>query len=228
MRSSILILTVVAFTTAACDTSQHTASDSNSRTQPSPSAPEIKPPQVQVPQPPQIEIPQPGIPQVNIPQPGIPQVNIPQPEIPQVDIPEIQIPKITIPSIRVQENQDLTVITLPSDVLFDFDKDNIRPDADMALRQISEVLTKRYANKPLQINGHTDSVADDAYNQDLSERRAASVKRWLSEQGKVAESRMKTRGYGELQPVVPNTKPDGSDEPEGRQKNRRVEVVIQK
>lgn len=226
MRSSILIsLTVVVFTTAACDTSQRTASDSNSKVQPSPSVPEINPPQIQVPQPkpPQIEIPK-----VNIPQPGIPKVNIPQVEIPKVSIPEIQIPEITIPTIKVQENQDLTIITLPADVLFDFDKDSIRPDAETALRQLSGVLTKRYANNPLQINGHTDAIADDAYNQDLSERRAASVKRWLSKQDNVAESRMTTQGYGESKPVAPNTKPDGSDNPEGRQRNRRVEVVIQK
>lgn len=62
----------------------------------------------------------------------------------------------------------------------------------------------------------------------MSERRAKAVSSWLNENYQVAVERMTTKGYGESQPVAPNTKPDGQDDPVGRQQNRRVEVVIQK
>lgn len=62
----------------------------------------------------------------------------------------------------------------------------------------------------------------------LSDRRANSVKQWLIAQGQVAGDRMSTKGFGKTQPRVANTKPDGSDDPAGRQQNRRVELVIEK
>lgn len=116
-------------------------------------------------------------------------------------------------------------IDLAADVLFDFDKADLRPDALPALQKVGEVL-KSYPNAPVLIEGHTDSVGNDQYNQQLSERRAASVQRALAARG--ATNPMATRGWGETKPVAPNTKPDGSDNPEGRQKNRRVEIVVRK
>jgi outer membrane protein OmpA-like peptidoglycan-associated protein len=78
---------------------------------------------------------------------------------------------------------------------------------------------------PMQVDGHTDSIGSDAYNQSLSERRAASVKAWLVAHDGVPAA-TPIRGFGKTRPVAPNSKPDGSDAPDGRQKNRRVEVVI--
>jgi outer membrane protein OmpA-like peptidoglycan-associated protein len=76
------------------------------------------------------------------------------------------------------------------------------------------------------IEGHTDDKGPVDYNQRLSERRAAAVQRWLAGNGGLKGVAMKTRGWGATKPVAPNTRPDGSDDPAGRQRNRRVEIVI--
>ncbi len=118
-------------------------------------------------------------------------------------------------------------IVLPADVLFDFDKANIRPDAADALQQTLTVI--RYdKDVPIRINGHTDSKGTDAYNQTLLEQRSQSVQQWLITQGNVSAARLTTQGFGESQPRAQNTQSDGSDNPVGRQLNRRVEIVIQK
>ncbi|AFY79198.1 MAG: OmpA family protein [Hydrococcus sp. C42_A2020_068] len=157
-----------------------------------------------------------------------PEIRQPKVEAPQVTIPEVQIPEITFPGIRVQQSQNSTVITIAADILFDFDRATLRPDAEAALRQISTAIAKHYPQNPMQIQGHTDAIGSDSYNQDLSVRRAVAVKQWLQQQGNVAASRMSAIGYGESRPVAANTKADGSDNPEGRQKNRRVEIVIRR
>ncbi|MBU1374629.1 MAG: OmpA family protein [Alphaproteobacteria bacterium] len=114
------------------------------------------------------------------------------------------------------------VVDLPADVLFDFDKATLRPDATAPLRKVANLVAS-YPSAPIAINGHTDSKGDDAYNDALSVRRAATVAAWVkANTGRAATS----RGLGERQPVAPNAKPDGSDDPEGRQRNRRVEIVI--
>ena len=65
-----------------------------------------------------------------------------------------------------------------------------------------------------------------AYNMTLSDNRAGAVKKWLVDDGSIKASRITTRGLGETKPVSPNKTPDGSDNPEGRQKNRRVELTL--
>jgi outer membrane protein OmpA-like peptidoglycan-associated protein len=116
-------------------------------------------------------------------------------------------------------------IELDADVLFDFDKYNLRPEAADSLRKVGEV-AKSYGNSPVLIEGHTDSKGSHPYNMTLSENRAASVKNWLVQNAGVSASRLTARGWGETKPVAPNKKPDGSDDPVGRQKNRRVEITI--
>ena len=111
-------------------------------------------------------------------------------------------------------------IRLPGSVLFDFDSDRIRPDAERTLAEVAEVM-KAYGGRPMRVEGHTDSVASDAYNQALSERRAQSVQRWLAGSGGV-KGAIAPRGFGESKPV------DTNDTPAGRQQNRRVEIVIEK
>jgi OmpA-OmpF porin, OOP family len=74
------------------------------------------------------------------------------------------------------------------------------------------------------IEGYTDSIGSEAYNQRLSERRANAVKRYLVTQG-VEADRLETRGQGESNPVAPNTTPEGRDNPEGRAMNRRAELT---
>jgi OOP family OmpA-OmpF porin len=103
-------------------------------------------------------------------------------------------------------------------VNFDFDKSNIRPDAAVILDEAVSVLGGSSA--PVAIEGHTDWIGSEAYNQGLSERRAESVRRYLVEHG-VDESRLSTAGYGESRPIASN------ETREGRALNRRVELMVQ-
>ena len=114
-------------------------------------------------------------------------------------------------------------ISLAADVLFDFDKADLRAEAAPALEKVVAVL-QAYPKAAVLIEGHTDGKGNDQYNQKLSERRADAVRRWLAEHGIVAA--MTTRGWGKTRPVAPNTKPNGTDDPDGRQKNRRVEITV--
>jgi len=129
--------------------------------------------------------------------------------------------------VRVQDTPEEIRILLAADVLFDFDKDNIRSDAADALRNAA-VFLKDHANSPVRIEGHTDSKGTDSYNQALSGRRAASVKQWLVAQAMIASSRLSTNGAGESSPIAPNVNSDGSDNADGRQQNRRVEIRLRK
>jgi OOP family OmpA-OmpF porin len=78
----------------------------------------------------------------------------------------------------------------------------------------------------VRVDGHTDSVGSTAANQQLSDRRARSVVEYLVAVG-VDAGRLHPRGFGEAWPIAPNANPDGSDDPDGRARNRRVEVVIE-
>jgi outer membrane protein OmpA-like peptidoglycan-associated protein len=116
-------------------------------------------------------------------------------------------------------------IELDADVLFDFDKYNLKPEATESLKKVSQVV-QSYAQAPLLIEGHTDGMGAHAHNMKLSEDRAASVKHWLVQNAAVPENRITTRGWGETKPVAPNKNPNGTDNPAGRQKNRRVELTL--
>ena len=119
-----------------------------------------------------------------------------------------------------ETNLEITV-DLPADVLFDFDKSDIRPDAATALAKLAVIIRAQPKGRT-RIEGHTDSKGDDAYNQKLSERRAESVKNWLTTKESLDGSRMTTKGWGEAKPVAPN------DTDANRQKNRRVQAIIAK
>jgi len=105
-----------------------------------------------------------------------------------------------------------------SDVLFDTGSYTLKPGAREKLAKISGIVLA-HVGLSLQIEGHTDSVGGDEFNQQLSERRADSVREFLAEQG-VAPSSITARGFGKMQPVASN------DTAEGRQRNRRVELVV--
>jgi OOP family OmpA-OmpF porin len=114
------------------------------------------------------------------------------------------------------------VITLSDRVLFDFDKSDIRPDASKVLDVLATAL-KSVPAKSMEIRGHTDAKGSDDYNQALSERRAQSVVHALQSRASARDAT--ARGYGESQPVAPNTL-RGADNPGGRQLNRRVEIFV--
>ena len=111
-------------------------------------------------------------------------------------------------------------------VNFDFDKATLRPDAVAILAEATEIL-KRYPDLRVEVAGHTDSKGTDAYNQKLSERRATAVYDYLTKNGVAASRLVGPTGYGESRPIAPNTNADGSDNPEGRAKNRRTELNVQ-
>ena len=105
-----------------------------------------------------------------------------------------------------------------SDVLFDTAQHTLKPGAREKLSKVSGILLS-HPGLTLDIEGHTDSVGSDDYNQSLSERRAESVKSYLIQQG-IPSATIKARGLGEAQPVASN------DSAAGRQRNRRVELVV--
>jgi outer membrane protein OmpA-like peptidoglycan-associated protein len=131
-----------------------------------------------------------------------------------------------VTDLKVKETETDVRIELAADVLFDFDKATLLPKAEATLTKAADFIRERAAGT-VRIEGHTDAKGDDAYNQRLSERRADSVRQWLARQ-RLGSLKFSSRGFGETQPVAPNAKPDGADDPDGRQKNRRVEIVISK
>lgn len=135
---------------------------------------------------------------------------------------------IEFPSGPIRTETASTIeVTLPADILFDFDKADIRPAARGPLHEVAE-LVRTKAHGPVAIQGYTDALGNDAYNQKLSERRAAAVRNWLATQEGLSSTRFSTIGFGARNPVAPNRKPDGTDDPEGRQLNRRVTLIIRK
>lgn len=118
-----------------------------------------------------------------------------------------------VPSIEANS----LLITLDSGILFDVDKYDLRPEAEEVLKNLAIVL-KEADIKVFEVDGHTDSDAGDKHNQVLSENRANAVKNFLTSQGITAEITIK--GYGKTRPIASN------DTPEGKQKNRRVEIII--
>ncbi len=125
----------------------------------------------------------------------------------------IQLPPIIVGSKVVLNN-----------VFFDFDKATLRQTSNIELRNIVRFLNK-YKNIVVEISGHTDSKGEPAYNLKLSQDRAKAVTDYLVDKG-IKKERMISKGYGETMPGAPNKNPDGSDNPDGRQLNRRVELKI--
>lgn len=102
---------------------------------------------------------------------------------------------------------------------FDFDKSDIR-ESDVAKLKKAVEFVKKYPGFKIQLEGHTCSIGTEEYNQGLSERRAAAVKKYLVQEGGIDGKRITTIGYGESNPAATN------DTREGREKNRRVEILI--
>ncbi len=110
-----------------------------------------------------------------------------------------------------------TIMSL-ADILFDFDKAVLRREAELNLAKVAVIL-QQYPEMHIYVEGHTDNIGTEEYNQKLSEARAKAVYDFLASQG-VDAGRMETAGYGFSQPVASN------ETEEGRQKNRRVDLVI--
>lgn len=132
-----------------------------------------------------------------------------------------------VQSLEVEETETEIRIELAADVLFDFDKADIRAEAAEALQAVGQIIRENPGRR-VRVEGHTDAKGSDSYNQKLSDRRATSVRDWLVKQEGLGQTEFQVKGFGETKPAAANEKPDGSDDPEGRQKNRRVEIVVMK
>jgi len=136
---------------------------------------------------------------------------------------EIQVPK-GIEAVHATKDKCEERLSVVADALFDFDKSNLRADAEETLQAAGPEIAK-LGGAPSAIEGHTDAIGSDAYNMKLSEARAKTVRDWLAGHGFVPAA-TPVKAYGETRPVAPNTSADGKDDPLGRQKNRRVEIVF--
>jgi len=123
-----------------------------------------------------------------------------------------------IPGATIQRVGEGIAVTFPSGILFPFNSTEILPAGKSNLQQLASSLEK-YPNSDVLIVGHTDSVGTDAYNLDLSQRRALAASAYVQSLS-VPASRLRTAGKGKTEPIQPN------DTEEGRAKNRRVEIAI--
>lgn len=140
---------------------------------------------------------------------------------------QLQIEEAARKELQIKETEEAVTMKLEGDVLFDFDKAKIKPEAEQTLDKVGSVISQFSEGKVL-IEGHTDSKGPPDVNLELSKRRAEAVKEWLVNKKGIPESIITTSGFGETKPVTPNTNLDGSDNPQGRQQNRRVEITVEK
>jgi outer membrane protein OmpA-like peptidoglycan-associated protein len=135
----------------------------------------------------------------------------------------IQVPK-GIQAIKQESSPCKNRISVGADALFDFNRSDLKSDATDTLEKLGPLIHGP-GKHPVEIDGHTDGIGSISYNQQLSEARAQTVKAWLAKHDFIPAS-TPIRGYGKTRPIAPNRNVDGSDNPIGRQKNRRVEIVI--
>ena len=125
-----------------------------------------------------------------------------------------------IPGVEVSRPSEGEIdVRLTSDILFDYNSAALRPESRSTLDQLGTNF-RQYPDNRIVVEGHTDSIGSEAFNQKLSEQRAANVADYLIDRG-VPASNVIVYGYGELRPKATN------DTAEGRQLNRRVEIHIQ-
>lgn len=151
-------------------------------------------------------------------------------------VPSVDVPSVLVDSARldatdldkdttVAEADDTRVYNTSTDVLFAFGKSELKPAARDTLLAVAKDITRKAPESRIRVEGHTDSVGDEASNQRLSEQRAEAVRDFLVGTGHLSASRITVKGYGETRPVYSNTKSDGSDDPQARAKNRRVVIT---
>jgi outer membrane protein OmpA-like peptidoglycan-associated protein len=129
--------------------------------------------------------------------------------------------------LEVKETERGVEILFPEVLLFDYNSDRLKSEAKTKMHKIAAVVNEpKVESRTIAVEGHADAIGSDAYNMDLSQRRSQSVGRALVFSG-VRKERLAVKGMGESKPIAPNTNPDGSDNPEGRARNRRVEVIIE-
>lgn len=127
---------------------------------------------------------------------------------------------------EARQNGRSLSMNLSGDLLFDYDKAALKPEAEQALKKVAVVLSQ-FPESRVTVEGYTDSRGTESRNHRLSLERAQAVKDWLVRNGNLLESNITTRGFGEENPVAPNTNENGADNPLGRALNRRVSIVVE-
>ncbi len=128
---------------------------------------------------------------------------------------------------QAQQSGRSLSMNLSGDVLFDYDKAVLKPEAEQALKKVAVVLSQ-FPESNVTVEGYTDSKGTKATNMQLSRERAQAVKDWLVKNGGVAAPNITTKGFGEQYPIAANKNADGSDNPLGRALNRRVSIIVEK
>lgn len=121
---------------------------------------------------------------------------------------------------------DQRKLIVAADVLFAFDKASLTGKAKSRLEQAAATLRAEAKGQQVRVDGYTDAKGSNAYNLDLSLRRARAVTRVLEELLADTGITFASQGHGAADPVAPNIKSNGADNPEGRAKNRRVEIAF--
>ena len=133
--------------------------------------------------------------------------------ISQIDLSNISLKSIPIDAIVVEN------------VYYEVDQTELSVSAQNAIDTTLLVLAQKYPHIIIEVRSHTDNVGHDRYNKRLSEKRAKNVVDYLIQKG-ISANRLKSKGYGETNPIAPNLDEHGNDNPAGRQKNRRTEFKI--
>jgi outer membrane protein OmpA-like peptidoglycan-associated protein len=128
---------------------------------------------------------------------------------------------------QAQQSGRSLSMNLSGDVLFDYDKAALKPEAEQALKKVAVVLSQ-FPESKVTVEGYTDAKGTKSINMQLSRDRAQAVKDWLVKNGGVMATNISTKGFGEQYPVAANTNKDGSDNPLGRALNRRVTIIVEK
>lgn len=149
---------------------------------------------------------------------------IQQPKGPWKQPGEVAVPK-EIETVEIRDRSSCErSLSLGSDTLFEFDRHDLSPSGKAAVAALGTIIAE-HQPQSVTITGHTDSKGSDDYNITLSKQRAQTVAAALREAGSLPRS-VTVLGLGEKSPVAPNESPDGKDDPAGRAKNRRVEVLL--
>jgi outer membrane protein OmpA-like peptidoglycan-associated protein len=136
---------------------------------------------------------------------------------------EIRVAEI-LTDLEASAAPEGAVVEIEDTVLFDFDSADLRSQASDVLDELVELLDL-LDDAPAEVRGHTDDVGSDDYNLRLSRDRAQAVADYFTDNG-ISSARLSIEGLGASEPVADNANPDGSDNPDGRARNRRVEVVL--
>ncbi|MCB0494871.1 MAG: OmpA family protein [Cyclobacteriaceae bacterium] len=143
--------------------------------------------------------------------------------IPQEELKQL-VTNVTFDTLIYLEPIIIDKAIVLENIYYDFAKWDIRPDAAQELDKLVDIL-KDNPEISIELSSHTDSVDTESYNMRLSQRRAESAVDYIVKSG-IDRSRITAKGYGESRPIARNTNPDGTDNPEGRQKNRRTEFKV--